>query len=60
MPKVSCFISPKLDLKLKKFVVAKRKSLRGGQGEIIAAAIDEYLQNHSYEIEQEEQHGDGE
>ncbi len=47
MPKVSTEISPELNQKLKEYVVKTKGSLRGGQAEIIAEAIEEYLERHA-------------
>lgn len=47
MPKVSTEITPELNQKLKEYIVKTKGSLRGGQAEVIAEAIEEYLERHS-------------
>ena len=43
MPRVSADISDQLNQRLKEYVVKKRGMLRGGQSEIIAQAIEKFL-----------------
>ena len=43
MPRVSADISDELNARLKQYVIKKSGMLRGGQSEIIAKAIEKYL-----------------